>query len=366
MEERDTELAEGLLEIIDDSSRTVRELQDQAMTIRMVPIGGAFDPLQRLVHDYCSSTGKQARLTIVGHDTEVDKKVSEQISGPLKHLLRNALDHGIEPPAERLAQGKPPEGRITLSASHQYGLIVIEVADDGRGIDVERVIASARQKGLIDGNRELSEREGLELIFAPSVSTAAAVTEVSGRGVGMDAVKRDIEALRGSVAIDSHLGQGTTITVRIPMTLSIVDGLLVSVGNNRYIIPLSSVEECVELVADSIQAGGSDFLDLRGRLIPFLRLRHLFDVPGDPPLFEKVVIVSTGDRCVGLVLDSLLGNQQTVIKSLSPLHRDVHCFLGATILGDGSVVLILDVLHLIEFGQYREERRRQREREEGL
>ncbi|MEO5362394.1 MAG: chemotaxis protein CheA [Magnetococcus sp. DMHC-8] len=364
MEERDTELAEGLLEIIDDSSRTVRELQDQAMTIRMVPIGGAFDPMQRLVHDYCNSTGKRARLAIVGHDTEVDKKVAEQISGPLKHLLRNALDHGIEPPAERTAKGKLPEGRITLSACHQYGLIVIEVADDGRGIDVERVIQSAREKGIIDHNRELSEREGLELIFAPSVSTATAITEISGRGVGMDAVKRDIEALRGTVGIDSLLDKGTTITVRIPMTLSIVDGLLVCVGENHYIIPLSSVEECVELPSNTLQERGSHFLDIRGELVPFLRLRDLFDVPGEPPPFEKVVIVSSGERCIGLVLDRLLGNHQTVIKSLSPLHRDVHCFLGATILGDGSVVLILDILHLIEFGQNREDRRRDQKKED--
>ncbi|MBF0154940.1 MAG: chemotaxis protein CheA [Magnetococcales bacterium] len=358
MEERDAELAEKLLEILDDSSRTLRELQDQAMTIRMVPIGSAFDPMQRLVRDYCRDTGKQVRLTIVGQETEVDKKVSEQISGPLKHLIRNALDHGIEPPAERAAQGKPPEGRIMLSAFHQYGLIVIEVADDGRGIDVERVIQAARHKGIIDGSRDLTEREGLELIFAPAVSTAEGVTELSGRGVGMDVVKRDIEALRGTVDICSTRGQGTTITVRIPMTLSIVDGLLVCVGEFRYIIPLSSVEECVELIVSSTSAEGSSFLDIRGELVPFLRLRDLFNMSDAPPPFEKVVIVSSGEQRVGLVVDHLLGDHQTVIKPLSPLHRNVHSFLGATILGDGGVVLILDVLHLIEFGQSREERLR--------
>jgi two-component system chemotaxis sensor kinase CheA len=198
IESRDPELAEELLGILDDSSRILRELQDQAMNVRMVPIGGAFDSLHRMVRDYCRDTGKQARLIVTGQDTEVDKKVSEQISAPLKHIIRNALDHGIESPAERVAQGKSAEGQITLAAYHQYGLIVIQVHDDGKGIDVEAVTQSARRKGIIDASRELSRREALELIFAPSVSAAAVVTEVSGRGVGMDVVKRDIEALRGA------------------------------------------------------------------------------------------------------------------------------------------------------------------------
>lgn len=356
VQDRDPDMAETLLGILDDSSRTLRELQDQAMTIRMVPIGGAFDPMQRLVRDYCRDTGKQVSLTVIGRDTEVDKKVSEQISGPLKHLIRNSLDHGIELPADREANGKAPEGEITLAAYHQYGLIVIEVKDDGRGINVEKVIASAKAKGIIDAGKELSEREGLELIFAPAVSTAQTVTEVSGRGVGMDVVKRDIEALRGTVDISTGLGKGTTITVRIPLTLSIVDGLLVTIGENGYVIPLSAVEECVELEAHASPDAVSSFLEIRDELIPFLRLRSLFDIPGEPPLYEKVVIVSTGDRRVGLVVDGLLGDHQTVIKPLSKLHKDVQCFSGATILGDGRVVLILDVLHLIDFGQSREER----------
>jgi len=358
LEGADQGMAEDLQGILDDSARTLRELQDQAMTIRMVPIGGAFDPMQRLVRDYCRDSGKQIRLNVLGRDTEVDKKVSEQISGPLKHLIRNSLDHGIELPEDRIAAGKPPEGEITLAAYHQYGLIIIEVKDDGRGIDVEKVIASAKAKGIIDEHRELSEREALELIFAPAVSTAKAVTEVSGRGVGMDVVKRDIEALRGTVEITSSLGKGTTMTVRIPLTLSIIDGLMVTVGEQGYIIPLSSVEECVELLPGTVAEGSSNFLDIRDELVPFLRLRSLFGVKGAPPPVEKVVIVSTGERRIGLVVDHLLGDRQTVIKSLSRLHKDISCFSGATILGDGSVVLILDVLHLIEFGQSREERLR--------
>ncbi|MBF0138867.1 MAG: chemotaxis protein CheA [Magnetococcales bacterium] len=358
METRYPELAENLLEILDDNFRIVDELQDQALTIRMVPVGCTFDPTKRLVHDYCKNTGKKARLVIVGYNTEVDKKVAEQLSGPLKHLIRNALDHGIEPPADREKAGKEAEGQIQLKASHQYGLIVIEVRDDGRGIDVQRVIRSAREKGIIDDNQELTEREGMELIFAPAVSTATEVTEISGRGVGMDVVKRDIEALRGTIEIESSLGKGTTITLRIPTTLSIVDGLLVCVGDNRYIIPLSTVEECVELARDPGIDNGSSFLDMRGDLIPFLRLRDLFKVPGEMAPFEKIVIVSSGSRRIGVVVDRLLGNHQTVIKSLSSLHRGVQCFVGATIMGDGNVVLILDVLHLIELGQKLEEKRR--------
>ena len=358
IETRDPELAEELLSILDDSSRILRELQDQAMNVRMVPIGGAFDSLHRMVRDYCKDTGKQARLIVTGQDTEVDKKVSEQISAPLKHIIRNALDHGIEAPAERIAQGKSADGQITLAAYHQYGLIVIQVQDDGKGIDVDAVTQSARRKGIIDGSRELSEREALQLIFAPSVSTATVVTEVSGRGVGMDVVMRDIEALRGKVDVATEPRIGTTITLSIPQTLSIVECLVVSVGPNRYSIPLSSVEECVELAPQPAFANGSDVLDLRGDLVPFLRLRELFDVPGAPPPYEKVVIVSTSQRRAGLVVDSLLGNNQTVIKPMSPLHRDVRSFLGATILGDGEVVLVLDVIRLIDYGQSRQDRLR--------
>ena len=342
--------------ILDDSSRILRDLQDQAMNLRMVPVGGAFDPLHRLVRDYCRDTGKRARLVVTGHDTEVDKKVAEQISAPLKHLVRNALDHGIELPAARAAKGKPPEGEVALAAYHQYGLIVIEVRDDGNGIDLGKVVEAARRKGLVDPAREPSEREAIELIFMPAVSTAATVTEVSGRGVGMDVVKRDIEALRGKVDIATEPGKGTAITVRIPQTLSIVECLLVSVGANRYSIPLSSVEECVELTQAAVSGAHSDFLDLRDELVPYLRLRDLFDVAGQPPPYEKIVIVSTGDRRVGLVVDRLVGNNQTVIKPMSRLHRDVRNFLGTTVLGDGSVVLILDVLRLVEFGQSRHER----------
>jgi two-component system chemotaxis sensor kinase CheA len=353
VERRDRALADSLVGILDDSSRSLRELQDQAMTIRMVPIGGAFDPMTRLVRDYCMQSGKKAKLTIIGKETEVDKKVSEQISGPLKHLIRNSLDHGLEFPADREAAGKEPEGEIILNTYNKNGLIVIEVTDNGKGIDTDAVVRSAKAKGLVSQDREFSEREALELIFMPAVSSAEKVTEISGRGVGMDVVKRDIEELRGTVEVSTERGVGTTITVRIPMTLSIVDGLLVEIGGHNYVIPLSFVEECVELATSA--AAGSNFLDIRNDLVPFMRLRELFGIEGPPPDYEKVVIVSTADRRVGLVVDRLVGDHQTVIKSLSRLHKDVQCFSGATILGDGSVVLILDVVRLIEAGQIREE-----------
>lgn len=360
VEERDGELAENLHGIHDDNSRSLRELQDQVMTIRMIPIGGAFDPMSRLVRDYCHETGKQVSLVISGRETEVDKKVFEQISGPLKHLVRNALDHGLETPAERLAAGKPAVGELYLSAYHQYGLMVIEVADDGRGIDLDRVLLAAQEKGLVEPNRDVSEREVLDLIFAPAVTTAREVTEVSGRGVGMDVVRRDIEALRGSVEVATALGEGTLITIRIPLTLSIIEGLLVCVGENTYVIPLSSVEECVELpLAARMEGDQSQFLDLRGELVPYLRLRDLFSVSGEPPPYEKVVIVSTGEQRVGLMVDHIIGDHQAVIKPLGKLFRDVACFSGATILGDGQVVLILDVLHLVDFGQSQQEALRQ-------
>jgi len=353
-----TESSVALRNILDDSSRTLRELQDHALNMRMVPIGSVFDLMHRLVRDYCRLSGKQARLTVSGQETEVDKKVCEQISGPLKHLLRNSLDHGLESPEERLSKGKAAMGELLLRAYQQFGLIVIEVKDDGRGIDVAQVVASARAKGLVAEGAELSEREALELIFAPSVSTAAKVTEVSGRGVGMDVVKRDIEAMRGAVEVVTEHGKGTSVTVSIPLTLAIIDGLLVRVGESYYVVPLSYVEEHLEIPIKDIRSCATNFLDSREELVPLLLLRDLFSIAGEPPATEKIVVVTTGERRVGLVVDQLMGYQQTVIKSLSPLHKDVRCFSGATILGDGRVALILDVLHLIELGQDSAERLR--------
>ena len=349
---QDRALGERMMGILDDCTRSLRHLQNQAMTIRMVPIGGAFDPLGRLVRDYCQSSGKRIRLTTHGRDTEVDKKVSEQISGPLKHLIRNALDHGIESPEQRIAAGKSPEGEVTINAYNQYGLIVIEVSDDGNGIDVERIVQVAKQRGFMDPAKEPTEREALDLIFMPSLSSATEVTEISGRGVGMDVVKREIEELRGVIDVATRRGFGTTISVRMPITLLLVEGLLVEVAGNMYVIPLSYVEECVELAITENRP--SNFMDIREELVPFIRLRSIFNFVTDPQENEKVVIVAAGERRIGLVVDSLHGNHQSVIKGMSRLHKDATCFMGATIMADGGVVLILDVPRLLDVGHARE------------
>jgi len=349
---QDRALGERMMGILDDCTRSLRHLQNQAMTIRMVPIGGAFDPLGRLVRDYCQSSGKRIRLTTYGRDTEVDKKVSEQISGPLKHLIRNALDHGIESPEQRIAAGKSPEGEVIINAYNQYGLIVIEVSDDGNGIDVERIVQVAKQRGLMDPAKEPTEREALDLIFMPSLSSATEVTEISGRGVGMDVVKREIEELRGVIDVATRRGFGTTISVRMPITLLLIEGLLVEVAGNMYVIPLSYVEECVELANTDNRP--SNFLDIREELVPFIRLRSIFNFATDQQENEKVVIVAAGERRIGLVVDSLHGNHQSVIKGMSRLHKDATCFMGATIMADGGVVLILDVPRLLDVGHARE------------
>lgn len=344
----------------EEIERLVSELRDTTMTIRMVPIGTLFGRFRRLVHDLSRDLGKQVTLVTVGEETELDKTVIERLNDPLVHLIRNAIDHGLEPASDRLAAGKPPAGEIRLEACHSGAQVVISVMDDGRGLDRTRIQAKAEENGLVPAGAKLSDEELFQLIFQPGFSTARAVTSVSGRGVGMDVVKRAIDALRGSVEIRQRQGGGTEVSVRLPLTLAIIDGLLVRVGKGRYVIPLAAVEECVELsAADDLRSTGRSFLNIRDELVPFLRLRDLFSsqMPADP--FQKVVIVSLGDVRVGLVVDQVIGDHQTVIKSLSKLHRNpaggVDAFSGATILGDGTVALILDIEHLIEWAQARED-----------
>jgi two-component system chemotaxis sensor kinase CheA len=258
----------------------------------------------------------------------------------------------------RQAAGKPAQGRVRLSAVHTGAEVAISVTDDGAGLDLERIRAKAEQAGLIAPDAVVSAHELRQFIFHPGFSTAAEITSVSGRGVGMDVVQRTIDALRGHIEVDSAVGEGTTVTLRLPLTLAIIEGMLVRVGQGRYSIPLSAVEECVELPASAAVAasgGGRNFLNIRGKLVPFLRLRELFRSPGSEEPFQKVVIVSAGEQRVGLVVDQMLGNSQAVIKSLSKLHASAQGFSGATILGDGTVALILDVPHLVRFGQSMEE-----------
>lgn len=345
----------ALRSVSEEIERLSGELRDTMMVLRMVPVGTLFSRFRRLVHDLARETGKVIELVTEGETTEVDKTVIERLADPLVHLVRNSIDHGLEPPAERQAAGKAEAGTVTLSAHQSGGEVIISIKDDGRGINRERVRAKAESSGLIAPGQPLSDQELLQLIFAPGFSTAATITNLSGRGVGMDVVKKTVEALRGAIEIVSLPGQGSEVSLRIPLTLAIIDGLLVRVGSGRYVIPLSAVEECLELsLEEDLRSRGRSFISLRDSLVPFLRLRDLFRTGTKPDVHQKVVVISTGTERVGLVVDQIIGDHQTVIKSMSKLHNDVATFSGATILGDGSVALILDVGHLVAAGQQQE------------
>ena len=343
----------ALRSVAEEVERLAAELRDTMMVVRMVPISHLFGRFRRLIHDLQRDTGKSIELVTRGETTELDKTIIERLADPLIHVIRNAADHGLETPEARRAAGKPETGQLILSARHSGAEVVITVSDDGHGIDRDKVRARAEQSGLLAPGAAVSDSELLQMIFRPGFSTAAQVTSLSGRGVGMDVVKRTIESLRGAIDIVSTPGQGSEVSLRIPLTLAIIDGLLVRVGKGRYVLPLSAVEECVELSREQdVRSTGRSLISLRNEFVPFLRLRELFDLPaGEADEHQKVVVVSTGDVRVGLVVDQIIGDHQTVIKSLSKLHADVETFSGATILGDGGVALILDVPHLVEAGQ---------------
>ncbi|MET3713187.1 two-component system chemotaxis sensor kinase CheA [Sphingomonas trueperi] len=348
-----------LRSISEEIERLVSELRDTMMVLRMVPVATLFGRFRRLIHDLARETGKAIELSTEGEATEVDKTVIERLADPMVHLIRNACDHGLEPEDERVAAGKPATGHVRLSAHQAGGEVLITIQDDGRGINRERVRAKAESQGLIQPGQALSDSELLQMIFHPGFSTAAAVTNLSGRGVGMDVVKRTIESLRGAIDITSTPGEGSKVVLRIPLTLAIIDGLLVRVGEGRYVIPLAAVEECLELsLEEDLRSRGRSFITLRDRLVPFLRLREMFETGTRPDPHQKIVVIATGAERVGLVVDQIIGSHQTVIKSMSPLHQDVAAFAGATILGDGGVALILDVVQLVLAGQQQEERLR--------
>ena len=343
--------------VAEEIERLSLELRDTTMGVRMLPIGQLFGRFRRLIHDLARELGKQIELVTIGEETELDKTVIERLNDPLIHLIRNAVDHGLEDPAGRIASGKLPQGRVTLSARHVGAEVLVSVADDGHGLDRSRIRARAEENGLVAAGAKLTDNELFQVILLPGFSTAHEVTSLSGRGVGLDVVKRTIDALRGKVDIVSTPDHGTAITLRLPLTLAIIDGLLVRVGRGRYVIPLSAVEECVELsTEEDARSRGRSFLNIRGDLVPFLRLRELFNATAPADRYQKVVVVSAGELRVGLVVDQVIGDHQTVIKSLSRLHSDVEIFSGATILGDGTVALILDILHLVEQGQLQEAR----------
>lgn len=321
----------------------VQEVRDSALQLRMVKIGATFSRFKRVVHDVSREIGKDIALEIHGEDTELDKTVVEKIADPLTHLVRNSMDHGIENAALRAERGKPARGTVTLNAYHDSGSIVIEVSDDGGGLSRDRILAKAVERGLIEPGKQLSDPEIYGLIFEPGFSTAEQVTNLSGRGVGMDVVKRNITALRGVVGIDSRPGQGATVTVRLPLTLAIINGFQVTVGNAVFVLPLEVIEECVEFTMDT----GHDYAELRGQVLPFIRLRKLFKVSGAPSARQSIVVVKQGAQRFGLIVDRLLGEAQTVIKPMAPMFAHLEGISGSSILGSGEVALILDVPMLL-------------------
>ena len=327
------------------------ELQRTATALRMVPIRGTFQKMARLVRDVATQLGKEIRLVLDGEETELDRSVIEEIGDPLVHMIRNSADHGIESPADRTAAGKPAGGTITLRAYHQGGFVVIEVADDGRGLDPARIRRTAVQRGLIRADEQLGDREVLDLIFAPGFSTAERVSDVSGRGVGMDVVRRNIERIRGKVEIDSTPGRGTTFTIFMPLTLAIIEGLLVAVGDQRFVIPALAVRESFRPLPGAVTTvqGRGELVTVRNRLVPLLRLGRHFGIEGacDVPGDGIVVVAEAGQETRCLLVDSLIGKQEVVIKSLGETFPPGRGFAGAAILGDGRVGLILDTTALV-------------------
>ncbi len=328
--------------------RLIAEMRDAVLGIRMMPIGSTFSRFKRLVHDLSHDLGKEVDLVTEGAETELDKTVLDQLSDPLVHLIRNSIDHGFGTPAERISMGKPPRGTVRLAASHEGSHVVVTVQDDGRGLDAERIRAKAVEQKLISPDATLSEAEIFNLIFLPGFSTAAKVTEVSGRGVGMDVVRKQIDALRGGIQLTSRKGEGTTVSLALPLTLAIIEGLLVTVAGDPFIIPMSVVMENVELRrSERTRNNGRNLVNVRGELVPYLHLRELFKVPGEEPEIEKIVIARFGHNRVGLVVDKVLGSHQTVIQSLGRMFRDISVVSGGTILGDGRVALILDLSGIV-------------------
>ena len=342
--------------IAEEIERLASSLRDTTMGARMVPIGSLFGRFRRLVHDLSRDLSKPVEFVTTGEDTELDKTMIECLADPLVHLIRNAIDHGIEDTATRAANGKTEQGRIELAAVHSGAQVLVTVKDNGGGLNTARIRAKAEEQGLIAAGAVLSDHEVHQFLFHPGFSTAQTISALSGRGVGMDVVKRTIENMRGSIDLSTRPGEGTTVTLRLPLTLAIIEGLLIRVGEGRYIIPLSAVEECIELTAEDERSRGRNFLNVRGNLVPFLRLREIMTASGAPDQHQKTIIISTGETHVGLVADQIIGNHQTVIKSLSKLHSDVTIFSGATILGDGTAALILDVAQLVALAQSKVEK----------
>lgn len=335
--------------VSEEIERLTLALRENSMNIRMLPIRSTFERFRRLIHDLARDLRKDVELTIEGADTELDKTVIDQLGDPLMHLIRNSMDHGIETAEVRLATGKHPTAKIHLSARHSGANVLIGVSDDGGGIDAEAVRNRAIERGLISAEAQLSEADIFGLIFEAGFSTAKQVTDVSGRGVGMDVVRQRVESLRGSIEISSKRGVGTCVTLRLPLTLAIIDGLLVSVDEAYFVLPLANTLECIELTRDdTVRANGKHVANVRGEIIPYIRLRQHFHIHTERPEREQIMVVETEEGRFGFVVDRVLGDYQTVIKNLGRFYRQVQFVSGATILGNGTVALILDPHRLVQ------------------
>jgi two-component system chemotaxis sensor kinase CheA len=351
-EDFDMSKLERLCDGLEELERNSRDLQENIMRIRMQPISFAFNRFPRVVHDLSQKLGKKIRLELVGEETEMDKTVMEKINDPLVHLVRNCLDHGLETPEERIAAGKDDEGYVRLKAFHQGGNIVVEVSDDGRGLSREKILNKAIEKGLVRETDVLTDEAVFMLLFEAGFSTAEQLSDISGRGVGLDVVRRNIESLGGGVEVQSVFGEGSTFTIRLPLTLAVLDGQLFRIGGDTYVLPLASIVESLQIQQEALGgvAGDAEVYRLRDKYIPIVRLSDVFSTGEHLEDLENalLIVVEWGEKHIGLLVDELLGQQQVVIKSLETNYERVKGISGATILGDGTVSLILDISGLVE------------------
>jgi two-component system, chemotaxis family, sensor kinase CheA len=343
-----------LLDRLVDSEKLFGQLREGVMRLRLVPIGRTFRAQVRAVRDLAQSHGKLGRLVIEGEGVEVDTAIAEGLRDPVTHMIRNAIDHGLEPPSLRVKLGKDPVGTITLGAQHKKGRVVVWIRDDGAGFDRDRILERARSLGMVGAEQTLDDQDAFALVFASGFTTKEGVTDLSGRGVGMDVVRRNVAALKGTIAIESEKGRGATITISVPLTLAIIEGFAVSAGDERYVLPLDSVAECVELDPSEIRPSG--VLNLRGAPVPYLRLREMFALEGQRPLRESVVVVEHDGGRAGLAVDSLQGQVEAVVKPLGALLNGLGMVTGSTILGDGRVAFILDVPSVVNEAEKRQKR----------
>jgi two-component system chemotaxis sensor kinase CheA len=338
----------GLNSVSEDFERLIWELRENALSIRMLPIGSTFGKFNRLVRDLSNELGKEVELVTDGGETELDKNVLEKLNDPLVHIIRNCIDHGIEKPESRVQKNKPRTGKILLSALHSGTHVLITIKDDGAGLNKENIFKKALENGIVAEGSTLTEKDIYNLIFKAGFSTAKEITNVSGRGVGLDVVKTAIESLRGSVDVESKPGDGTTITLKLPLTLAIIEGLVVRIDTDHFVIPLSNIEECIELTKEAkSKANERNLVQVRGEIIPFIPLRRKFQIINNQPLIEQIVVINKNGLKTGLVVDEIIGERQTVIKTLGSYYKHIEEISGATVMGDGTVALILDVNKLV-------------------